>query len=74
MRHNKGTGRTGRPATCNRQVKVIDILTREETIYPNYRAAAEAVGGNRGNVYLCLEGIRKTHRGYIFAYYPSDTG
>ena len=68
MRKTKGTGRTGRPSTCNTPVRVTDLETNESIVYPNYRAAAIAINGNRGVVYLCLEGVRQSHRGYALAY------
>lgn len=58
----------GRPVTSNRPVRMIDKDTGEVIIFDNYRDAADSIGANRGNVYLCLEGIRKSHKGYVFEY------
>lgn len=50
----------------DRPVRIIE--TGE--IYENYIKAAEAIGGNRGCVYLCLDELvlRHSHKGYHFEY------
>lgn len=37
-------------------------------VYPSYEAVASRIGGNRGNVKLCLEGDRKSCNGFTFKY------
>lgn len=58
----------GRPVTVNREVVMINKETGEASLFKNYREASDSIGANRGNVYLCLEGIRKSHMGYVFQY------
>lgn len=58
----------GRPITSNRPVQAINKETGEVLMFDNYRDASDFFGANRGNVYLCLEGIRKSHMGYVFKY------
>lgn len=58
----------GRPTNPDRGVVMINCDTGETTAFRNYREASDSIGGNRGNVYLCLEGIRKSHMGYAFKY------
>lgn len=60
--------KVGRPASLNRPVAATNVYTGEERVFKNYREAAKAINGNRGVVFLCLDGIRKTHRGYEFRY------
>lgn len=58
----------GRPPLPDKEVIAIEKDTGEAISFKNYRDAADAIGANRGNVYLCLEGIRKSHMGYVFQY------
>lgn len=65
----KRNGRkTGRPLENDKPVRIIE--TGE--VYPNYICAAEAINGNRSNVYLCLKGTRPTHLGYSFEFVEND--
>ena len=56
--------KNGRPPTENREVRIVET---GET-FKNYREAAEAIGGNRSCIYLCLRGYRPHHLGYTFEY------
>lgn len=55
--------RRGRPVD-HPKVKIIE--TGE--IYDSYADTAKAIGGHRGNVLLCLRGLRKRCNGYTFSY------
>lgn len=46
--------------------KILIIETGE--IVNSYNEAAKKVGGNRGNVYLCLIGMRRNVNGYHFRF------
>lgn len=70
MRKRNDDAKVGRPSTQNNKVLVTNIKTGEQTVYDNYREAARAIGGNRGVVYLCLDGVRRSHMGYSFEYVP----
>lgn len=63
MSRKKRYDRKGRP--CNHP-KILIIETGE--VVDTYLAAANKVGGNRGDVYLCLIGMRKQCNGYHFRY------
>lgn len=39
-----------------------------DLIFDSYAEVAEYVGGNRGSVYRCLEGDKKSHKGRQFEY------
>lgn len=62
----------GRPTLPDKGVVMIEKETGEAKFFKNYRDAADSIGANRGNVYLCCEGIRKSHMGYTFAYRESE--
>lgn len=47
--------------------KPVYIVELGET-YRSYEAAASRIGGNRGNVMLCLLGDRRTCQGFTFEY------
>lgn len=68
---NMPQNKRGRPATIEKRVLATNLETNEQQLYSDYREAARAIGANRGNVYLCLEGIRKSHKGYRFEYTDS---
>lgn len=61
MSRKKRYDRKGRP--CNHP-KILIIETGE--VVNSYNDAAKKVGGNRGNVYLCLIGMRRNVNGYHF--------
>lgn len=63
---NKQYEKPGRPAKRNEPVIARNLITGEETTYANYREAAKATNGNRGVIYMCIHGERKTHLGYEF--------
>ena len=63
--------RPGRPSSLNRPVIAIDKDTGEEQRFDNYRDAAVKLKANRGVIFLCLDGVRRSHMGYEF-YYASD--
>ncbi len=63
MGRKKKYDKVGRPPK-HRPVYIVEL----GEAYPSYEAAASRVGGNRGNVLLCLEGDRKTHKGFTFKY------
>lgn len=46
------------------QQRVMVVETGE--VYENAKVCANAIGGNYGNVYHCIKGERKTHKGYHF--------
>jgi hypothetical protein len=71
MGRQKTHDRAGRPASNTRAVIATDIQTGEEIIFKNYREAAKILHANRGVVFLCLDGVRKTHHGYEFRYADS---
>lgn len=50
------------------QVKVVQT----GAIYESARECAKAIGGDYGSVYACLNGNRKTHKGYTFVYVEGD--
>lgn len=58
--------KVGRPLQNNRRVRIVE--TGE--VFDNYILAANAVGGNRACVYLCLDPLvlRHSHKGYHFEY------
>lgn len=58
--------RRGRPVN-HPPIRVIE--TGE--IYSSYNEVAEAIGGHRGNVLLCLQGHRRTYKGFTFEYVKS---
>ena len=37
-------------------------------VYKTYDQVASRIGGQKGNVYLCLVGDRKSHKGFTFEY------
>nr|DAT64206.1 MAG TPA: PROTEIN/DNA Complex catalytic motif, Helix-turn-helix DNA [Caudoviricetes sp.] len=45
-------------------VRIIEL----DEIFPSYHEAADRINGNRGCVYLCLQGMRASHKGYTFEY------
>lgn len=57
----------GRPSRHSR-IRIVGT----ELIFDSYAAVAEYVGGNRGSVYRCLEGEKKTHKGYTFEYVDDE--
>lgn len=63
MPRKKRYDKKGRPP----KHKPVYIVELGET-YRSYEAAASRIGGNRGNVMLCLLGDRKTCQGYTFEY------
>ena len=56
--------KNGRPLEHNKPVRIVE--TGE--VYDNYIKAADAIGGYRACVYLCLKGLRPRHMGYSFRY------
>lgn len=63
MPRKKRYDKKGRPP----KHKPVYIVELDET-FKSYEAAASRIGGNRGNVMLCLLGDRKTCQGYTFEY------
>lgn len=53
----------GRPPK-HKPVYIVEL----DEVYRSYEAAASRIGGNRGNVMLCLLGDRKSCRGFTFEY------
>lgn len=67
MPRKKRYDKKGRPP----KHKPVYIVELNET-FKSYEAAASRIGGNRGNVMLCLLGDRKTCQGYTFEYVDGD--
>lgn len=63
MGRKKKYDKVGRPP----KHKPVYIVELGET-YKSYEAAASRIGGNRGNVMLCLLGDRKSCQGFTFEY------
>lgn len=63
MGRKKKYDKVGRPP----KHKPVYIVELGET-YQSYEAAASRIGGNRGNVMLCLLGDRKSCQGFTFEY------
>lgn len=63
MTNNTRKPQRGRPVD-HPKVKVIE--TGE--VFDSYAATASAIGGHRGNILLCLKGLRKRCNGYTFQY------
>ena len=61
MPRKKKYDRRGRPPNH----KPVCIIELDET-FKSYEQAADRIGGNRGEIYLCLKGDRKTHKGFSF--------
>lgn len=55
--------KVGRPPK-HKPVRIVEL---GET-YKSYEAVASRIGGNRGDVMLCLLGDRKSCRGFTFEY------
>ena len=62
MARYKIGGRGRRPK--HEMVRIIEL----DEIFPSYHEAADRIDGNRGCVYLCLQGMRTSHKGYTFEY------
>ena len=63
MPRKKRYDKKGRPP----KHKPVYIVELDET-YRSYEAVASRIGGNRGNVMLCLLGDRRTCQGFTFEY------
>lgn len=63
MSRKKKYDKRGRPP----KHKAIRIVELDEVV-STYLEAAERIGANRGNVWLCLYGDRKTCNGFTFEF------
>lgn len=59
----KNKKKMGRPPR-HKRVRIVGT----NLIFDTYLEAAKYVGGNRGCVYLCLQGMRRKHMGRQFEY------
>lgn len=67
MGRKKRYDKRGRPV---HHPKILILETGE--VCSSYNEVAKKVGGNRGNVYLCLIGMRRNVNGYHFRYLRKD--
>ena len=52
-----------------RKILVINMVTKEEKVYPGQHKAAKALGIHDSEINKCLRGRRKSSHGYKFKYY-----
>lgn len=50
------------------RVKVIEIATKKETIYPSLNEVQRQLNVSRGNIYHVIKGNRSHSKGYTFEY------
>lgn len=67
MSRKKRYSKKGRPP---KHPKILIVETGE--VFDSYNEVAKRVGGNRGNVYLCMIGMRHNVNGYHFKYIGYD--
>lgn len=67
MSRKKRYNKKGRPP---KHSKILIIETGE--VFDSYNEVAKRIGGNRGNVYLCMIGMRQNVNGYHFKYVDSE--
>lgn len=67
MGRKKKYNKVGRPPK-HKPVRITEL----DEVYPSYESAASRIGGNRGNVMLCLLGDRKSCRGFTFEYVDEE--
>ncbi len=48
------------------------IINETGRMYDSYADAAKAIHGHKGDILLCLRGLRKTHKGFTFRYARPD--
>lgn len=68
MGRKKRYDKPGRPPK-HKPVRIVEL----DEVYKSYESAASRIGGNRGNIMLCLLGDRKSCRGYTFEYVDEVT-
>ena len=57
------------PGGRARKISVINLITKEEKVYPSQRKAAKILGIHDSEINKCLRGRRKSSHGYVFKYY-----
>lgn len=62
------------PKGKKRKIVVINLLTKEENVYPSQRRAAKVLGIHDSEINKCLRGKRKSSHGYTFKYYEEKEG
>ena len=62
------------PGGRAKKLVVINLLTKEEKIYPSQCKAAKALGIHNSEINKCLRGKRKSSHGYTFKYYEDKKG
>lgn len=67
MGRKKKYEKRGRPPK-HKPVYIVEM----DNVAKSYEEAALKVGGNRGDVLLCLMGDRKTHKGHTFEYVAGE--
>lgn len=45
-------------------VRIVEL----DEVYKTYDQVASRIGGQKGNIYLCLIGDRTSHKGFTFEY------
>lgn len=67
MPRKKRFNKRGRPPN-GKKIRIVEL----DEVYDTYRKAAIRLGVNPGNVWLCLNGDRRTCGGFTFEYVKDE--
>lgn len=68
MPRKKKYDKRGRPSK-HQAIRIVEL----DEVFRTYIEAADRIGANRGNVWLCLYGDRKTCNGFTFEFVDVDS-
>lgn len=68
MPRKKKYDKRGRPPK-HQAIRIVEL----DEIFKTYIEVADRIGANRGNVWLCLYGDRKTCNGFTFEFVDIDS-